>query len=63
MIVADFRENIQQMSIIFHYRNENMENYYFEGKYLLRKFGALGIILYIRKSIFEDFITRNNILI
>ncbi len=51
------------MSIIFHYRNENMENYYFEGKYLLRKFGALGIILYIRKSIFEDFITRNNILI
>lgn len=21
------------MSIIFHYRNENMENYYFEEKY------------------------------
>ena len=29
------KENIQQMSIIFHYRNENMENYYFEEKYLL----------------------------
>lgn len=24
------------MSIIFHYRNENMENYYFEGKSFMK---------------------------
>lgn len=30
------------MSIIFHYRNENMENYYFEEKISFMKIWSIG---------------------